>query len=100
MVRSFAKGVVTLENVLSGAVDRRRFAALLSVTARLPVELLYQELVKRETEWGSAGIASVNRVGDCLAPSTIQAAVYAGHKLARSLDEAPEGDVPRELPAI
>ena len=100
MVRSFAKGVVTLENVLSGAVDRRRFAALLSVTARLPVELLYQELVKRETEWGSAGIASVNRVGDCLAPGTIQAAVYAGHKLARSLDEAPEGDVPRELPAI
>lgn len=100
MVRSFAKGVVTLENVLSGAVDRRRFAALLSVTARLPVELLYQELLKRETEWGSAGIASVNRIGDCLAPSTIQAAVYAGHKLARCLDEAPEGDVPRELPAI
>jgi hypothetical protein len=25
-------------------------------------------------------------------PSTIQAAVYAGHKLARSLDEAPEGN--------
>jgi dimethylamine/trimethylamine dehydrogenase len=99
MVRSFAKGVVSLENVLNGATDRRRFAALLSVTARLPVELLYQELVKRETEWSSVGIASVNRIGDCLAPSTIQAAVYAGHKLARSLDEAPEGDIPRELPA-
>jgi dimethylamine/trimethylamine dehydrogenase len=100
MVRSFAKGVVSLENVLNGAIDRRRFAALVSVTARLPVELLYQELAKRETEWSSVGISSVNRIGDCLAPSTIQAAVYAGHKLARSLDEAPEADVPRELPAI
>jgi dimethylamine/trimethylamine dehydrogenase len=99
MVRGFAKGVVSLENTLNGAIERRRFAALLSVTARLPVELLYQELVKREGEWSSAGIASVNRIGDCLAPSTIQAAVYAGHKLARSLDEAPEGDIPRELPA-
>jgi dimethylamine/trimethylamine dehydrogenase len=98
MVRSFAKGVVALENVLNGATDRRRFAALVSVTARLPVDSLYQELVKRETEWNSVGIVSVNRIGDCLAPSTIQAAVYAGHKLARGLDEAPEGDVPRELP--
>jgi dimethylamine/trimethylamine dehydrogenase len=100
MVSSFAKGVVALENVLNGVTDRRRFGALVSVTARLPVDSLYQELVKRETDWSSAGIASVNRIGDCLAPSTIQAAVYAGHKLARSLDEAPEGDVPRELPAI
>jgi hypothetical protein len=48
--------------------------------------------------WSQAGIVSVARIGECHAPGTIQAAVYAGHKLARGLDEAPEGELPRELP--
>jgi dimethylamine/trimethylamine dehydrogenase len=50
----------------------------------------------------SAGIKSVLAIGDCLAPSTIAAAVYAGHKVARGLDEALAEGVPfkRELSAI
>jgi dimethylamine/trimethylamine dehydrogenase len=50
--------------------------------------------------WEDAGIASITRIGDCWAPSTIQQAVYTGHKWARSLDEEPEGLIPRELPMI
>ena len=52
-----------------------------------------------KARWDEAGIATLSRIGDCYAPSTIQAAVYAGHKLARGLDELPEGEMPRELPA-
>jgi dimethylamine/trimethylamine dehydrogenase len=98
-VRSYSASLVALENTLTGSIVRRRFASLVTVTARLPVDGLYHELAKSEPDWRAAGILSVNRVGDCFAPSTIQAAVYAGHKLARGLDEAPEGDIPRELPA-
>ena len=45
--------------------------------------------------WEDAGIASVTRIGDCWAPSTIQQAVYTGHKWARELDEEPEADPAR-----
>jgi dimethylamine/trimethylamine dehydrogenase len=50
--------------------------------------------------WDEAGISSISRIGDCWAPSTIQQAVYTGHKWARGLDEAPELMTPRELPMI
>lgn len=44
---------------------------------------------------------SVDRV-ECYAPSTIQAAVYSGHKVARGLDEMPTAseDLIRELPSV
>ena len=34
----------------------------------------------------------LSRIGDCLAPSTIAAAVYDGHRFARELDNPPEPD--------
>ena len=40
-----------------------------------------------------AGIASVTRIGDCLAPGTIAAAVHGGHRYARELDGPPIEDV-------
>jgi len=41
-------------------------------------------------------------IGDCLAPSTIAAAVYAGHRYAREFDRPLGEDVgfARELPAV
>jgi dimethylamine/trimethylamine dehydrogenase len=51
---------------------------------------------------GEAGIASVTRIGDCLAPATIAAAVYAGHRYARELDRPATEGAPfaRELAAL
>ena len=69
----------------------------MSLAARLPVDALYEDLRDR---WREAGITSVTRIGDCWAPSTIQQAVYCGHKWARELDEEPEALIPRELPMI
>jgi dimethylamine/trimethylamine dehydrogenase len=42
----------------------------------------------------------VRAIGDAYAPSTIAAAVYAGHDYARNLDGPPQGEVPfrRQLP--
>jgi len=41
-----------------------------------------------------AGIKSLTRIGDCLAPGIIASAVYSGHKYAREFDEPDLGDVP------
>jgi dimethylamine/trimethylamine dehydrogenase len=98
-VLAFADGVVRLQSELSGERFEREAAALVTVTARLPADGLYHDLAARQPRWKEAGVHSVTRIGDCYAPGTIQAAVYAGHKLARGLDEAPEGEVLRELPS-
>jgi dimethylamine/trimethylamine dehydrogenase len=97
-IRSFRDGRVTLENELSGKITEIEAGAIVSVTARLPVDGLYRDLVQVRSSWSEAGIVSVTRIGDCHAPGTIQSAVYAGHKVARGLDEAPESEIPRELP--
>jgi dimethylamine/trimethylamine dehydrogenase len=58
-------------------------AALIPVTARLPDESLWLDLTARRSEWADAGIQSVTRIGDCLAPGLIAAANYSGHQYAR-----------------
>jgi dimethylamine/trimethylamine dehydrogenase len=96
-VTGYRDGAVQLTSVLTGETFERQAGALITVTARLPVDSLYEALRDR---WEEAGIASVTRIGDCWAPSTIQQAVYTGHKWARGLDEEPEHLIPRELPMI
>ncbi len=40
----------------------------------------------RAKDFGPAGILSVERIGDALAPGAIAHAVYSGHRYARELD--------------
>ncbi len=96
-VAAFGGGKATVVNNLTGAAAELPASSLVTVTARLPVDDLFEQLRDR---WQEAGIASLARIGDCLAPSTIQQAVYSGHKWARELDEEPELLIPRELPMI
>jgi len=77
--------------------------ALVLVTARLPTSELESGLEEVRNSWADAGIISVTRIGDALAPATIAAAVYSGHRYARELDEEIDPDaVPfeRELTEI
>jgi dimethylamine/trimethylamine dehydrogenase len=74
--------------------DRRRSvpaASVVMVTSRRPNSELYLALTQHQDKLAEAGIASVQAIGDCDAPSTIAAAVYDGHRAARELD-APPGD--------
>lgn len=91
---AYDDGQLATENVWSRA--RRSFPcdALVSVTARLPDDGLYQALLQRKPDWQDAGIASVRCIGDAEAPGLIAHAVYAGHRYARELEEPPPGDVP------
>jgi dimethylamine/trimethylamine dehydrogenase len=99
-VTRFEGARVRLVNGLTGEASELPCASLVTVTARLPVEALYLDLEGMRDRWADAGVASLTRIGDCWAPSTIQQAVYTGHKWARGLDEEPELLIPRELPMI
>ncbi len=59
------------------------------VSARAPVEDLYQDL-KTMADLPF----DLRRIGDCEAPGIIAAAVYAGHRYARELGEAVDHDLP------
>src|SRR3546814_4511508 len=76
----------------TGAPASLDCAALVLVTSRLPKERLTLELLAREAEWADAGIASVKAIGDCRAPATIAAAVFAGHRYAREFGETVDPD--------
>jgi dimethylamine/trimethylamine dehydrogenase len=67
--------------------------AVVSVTSRLPEEAVYLDLQSNPKAQRDAGIKSVTRIGDCLAPGFIAHAVYGGHRYARELDAAPTGEV-------
>ena len=76
--------------------DRRRTLparSVVMVTSRLPDTELYDALI-------AANIVSVMRIGDCLNPGLIAAAVHSGHRYARELDAAPAGDLPFRIENI
>jgi dimethylamine/trimethylamine dehydrogenase len=83
-----ARGAVDVGCVYTGRERTIACDAAVFVTARLPVDGLYQELVARRAEWGDAGLRSVTAVGDCWCPGTIAAAVWEGRRYAEEL-EAP-----------
>jgi dimethylamine/trimethylamine dehydrogenase len=93
-------GGVTVQHHWSGAEREITCDAIVSVTARLPNDILLGQLQEREGEWADAGVKHVQCIGDALAPGLIAHAVYAGHRFAQRFDAGPEADVPfrRHLP--
>ena len=73
----------------SGKTREIDCGTLVAATSRLPNDGLWQALAARREEWRDAGILSVTRIGDCLAPGLIAAACYSGHEFARSAGAHP-----------
>ena len=93
-IAAWQDGALRLENVWDHRVRELPCDAVVTVTARLPDDALYQELLLREAEWPGAGIRSLHCIGDAEAPGLIAHAVYAGHRYARELEEPVTGEVP------
>lgn len=73
--------------ITTGAEKLLPCQSLVLVTSREAQDQVYQDLMARAEEVKAAGILSVEQAGDGEAPSTIAAAVYAGHRYARELEE-------------
>jgi dimethylamine/trimethylamine dehydrogenase len=93
-LKAFDGNRVTLECVYTGSEEEMQVDGLVMITARVPNDDLYYELESQSDALSAAGIKSLARIGDCLAPGTIASAVFSGHKFAREFDEPDPGDVP------
>ncbi|MEP6886129.1 MAG: FAD-dependent oxidoreductase [Gammaproteobacteria bacterium] len=93
---------VRLECTYTGSVSSATAASVVTVTSRLAIDELAISLGALSPQVTAAGIVSIAAIGDCLAPSTIAAAVYAGHRHAREFDRPPgdEAAFLRELTEI
>lgn len=89
---AFQNGEATLACAFTGSLRTVKARSIVMVTARLQNDALYENLLARSGEWLEAGIKTVNRIGDVVAPGTIAAAVFSGHRYARELDRKPWGD--------
>ncbi len=82
-------GEVELACVFTGERRRLACASLVLATARQAEESLYRSLAS-----DLGGIKTLTPIGDCVAPATIAAAVFEGHRYARELDGPEQADVP------
>jgi dimethylamine/trimethylamine dehydrogenase len=90
---------VTWSCVYTGRSSQSAAQNLVLVTGRVPQQSLYDDLMVLSDDWGSAGIATVTCIGDCLVPSSVADAVHGGHRYARALDDPDAGlPVRRERP--
>jgi dimethylamine/trimethylamine dehydrogenase len=88
-VTAFAGGAVTLANQFTNAERQLECRSLIIVGARFAADGLHAELAARGEELAAAGLRSVTRIGDALAPGAIVHAVYSGQRYARELDADP-----------
>jgi dimethylamine/trimethylamine dehydrogenase len=88
-VTGFAHGELTLSNQFTNVETRLACRSLVIVGARFANDSLHAALLGRPEELARAGIQSVTRIGDALAPGAIVHAVHSGHRYARELDADP-----------
>ena len=83
-----------LECTYGGGEKRLPVAQVVMVTQRAPEDGLYHEILA--TVDGDAGKLpfTLKRIGDCEAPGIVAAAVYAGHRYAREMDDPVDVDDP------
>jgi dimethylamine/trimethylamine dehydrogenase len=89
-VTAFEPGELILAAQFTDKESRLACRSLVIVGARFPNDSLYHQLVEQPDRLAGAGIASVTRIGDALAPGAIVHAVYSGHRYARELDADPQ----------
>jgi len=85
-IEGLEEGVAITSNLFTGAQTRLPCRSLVIVGARVARNELYSALLARGDEIKAAGILSVDRIGDALAPGAIVHAVHNGHRYARELD--------------
>jgi dimethylamine/trimethylamine dehydrogenase len=93
-------GRAQLACVFGGRRREMPCGAFVPVTSREPDETLWAALGSDPDANAAAGIASIQRIGDCKAPGLIAHAVYDGHRTARLIDgdRSDAEDLPAGVP--
>tara|TARA_R110002020_G_scaffold37705_13_gene113722 strand:- start:769 stop:2835 length:2067 start_codon:yes stop_codon:yes gene_type:complete len=94
VIVGYAGGSLRVEDAWSGEVLELPADGVVSVTARIPDDALFQSLRARLAGQAETKAISLHRIGDCEAPGLIAHAVYAGFALAQGLGEPATDGVP------
>jgi len=94
---SVADGSVRVEHVFSQSDAELPADGVVLVTARLPHDALYLELLELLEHEATGELRSVKAIGDAWAPGTIAAAVWSGRRYAEEFDLDPR---PNDRPAF
>jgi dimethylamine/trimethylamine dehydrogenase len=86
--------------VYTGVEQTLGIENLVLVTCRTPRDRLYHELLTALESGVNGAPKSVKRIGDAEAPAIIAAAVFAGHRYARNLDNEPDRDMPLKIDRV
>jgi dimethylamine/trimethylamine dehydrogenase len=86
LLKRFDGNSARLENIFTAAAQTRDVRSVVIVGHRQPCDEVYHGLLARRGEFADAGVKSVERIGDALAPGAIVHAVYSGHQYAQQLD--------------
>ena len=89
LVKGLEDGTAVLANLFTGEERRLPCASLVIVGARMARNELYDSLLLRQPDWAAAGIVSVDRIGDALAPGALAHSIHSAHRYARELDRDP-----------
>ena len=81
---------VTASCVFSGRTREIDADWVLPLTRREPNDALFCEVRATIAESRTGAPKTVTRIGDCLAPGTITAAVYGGYRAALEMDRSPD----------
>ena len=87
-------GMVELTCIFTDRRTEKDCDSLVLISERIPNDKLYHSLQEKSENLSEAGIKTLKCIGDCLAPSTIAAAVYSGHLAARELESDQQEEVP------
>jgi dimethylamine/trimethylamine dehydrogenase len=95
-VVGFSDAELELADIFTDASSNLGCRSLVVVGLRRPRAALYDTLMARQSQWPAAGVHSVDRIGDALAPGAIVHAIHSGHLYARSLDQ-PANELPYRI---
>jgi dimethylamine/trimethylamine dehydrogenase len=88
-VTEVGAGKVTVASTYTGQLSEAAADSVVMVTARLPEDELYLDLLARREQ---GEITSVRAIGDAWAPGTIAAAVWSGRRYAEEFDADQPGN--------
>lgn len=86
VVSGFQDRSVDISCIYTGKITHLSASSMVTVTARKANDGLYRQLMEDPQRMKEKGIKSVTRIGDCLAPGIIAAAIYSGHLTAREIE--------------
>lgn len=98
LLDNFDGKTALLKDIFTGKESEMGVKSIVIVGMRHSNDSLYQSLIVRKEELKAAGIKSVKRIGDALAPGALVHAVYSGHEYARNLDKENNELYLRDLP--